>query len=77
MEKFPNPSEAVFPVYDLLEMQKLICPERLNSRVFSPTDMETRYNLEQHLEWERKMREWRERKEAEAIAASYNTNDDD
>ena len=51
-------------------------PERLNSRVLSPTDMAPRYNLEQHLEWERKMREWRQRKEAEAVAASFNNDDD-
>ena len=51
-------------------------PERLNSRVLTPTDMEASYNLKQHLEWERKMREWRERKEQEAVDASYNSHDD-
>ena len=58
----------------------LLFPERLNSRVLSPTDVAPRYDLEQHLEWERKMREWRERKEAEAVArarAGYNTDADD
>ena len=48
--------------------------------MLSPTDVAPRYDLEQHLEWERKMREWRERKEAEAVArarAGYNTDDDD
>ena len=36
--------------------------------MLSPSDTAPRYDLEQHLEWERKMREWRERKEAEAVA---------
>ena len=44
--------------------------------MLSPTDVAPRYDLEQHLEWEHKMREWRERKEQEAVDASYNSHDD-
>ena len=51
-------------------------PERLNSRVLSPSDSEQRYDLEKHLEWERKMREWRHRKEAEAMEAANFDSDD-